>query len=78
MLVAMMAAFEASRGTIAAAPLPERDPALAALPLSAQNALRLEIGEAAFRSRNGTALGDLTPDRFRTLTRDMASKVPAR
>jgi amidase len=77
-LVAMMAAFEAARGKLPPAPLPERDEALAAIPLADQNALRLQIGATAFRSRDGTALGDLTPDRFRTLTREMAGKVPAR
>jgi Asp-tRNA(Asn)/Glu-tRNA(Gln) amidotransferase A subunit family amidase len=68
MLVALMAAFEKGRGKLPAARRPPANPALSAIPPAAQNSLRLKLGEAAFRSRKGEALGDLQPARFRALT----------
>ena len=67
-LVAMMAAFEKARGPLAAAKRGSGQPALAKIPIPEQNQLRLSIGERAFKSRKGTALGDLEAWRFRALT----------
>jgi Asp-tRNA(Asn)/Glu-tRNA(Gln) amidotransferase A subunit family amidase len=67
-LVAMMAAFERARGPL---PPARRAPGrgdLARLDIARQNELRLRLGWSAFRSRHGTDIGALAPDRFRALT----------
>ena len=68
MLIGIMAGFETARGPISK---PRHDaPNLdtARLDIAQQNALRHALGLAAFKSRNGAALGDLEPERFRALT----------
>ncbi len=67
-LVAMMAAFERTRGPL---PPARRTPGradLARLDIARQNELQLRLGWSAFHSRRGTELGQLAPDRFRALT----------
>ncbi|MFN3350119.1 amidase [Pseudorhodoplanes sp.] len=74
-LVAMMAAFEKARGPLPAAKRGSGQPALAKLPLSEQNQLRLTIGERAFKSRTATSLGDLEARRFRALTDEVTRSL---
>ncbi len=72
-LVGLLRAVEAVRGAL---PRPEpiaADEALAAIAIPRQNALRLEIGWRARRSRRGGALGDLAPHRFRALVEDVVA-----
>ena len=74
-LVAMMTAFEQTRGPLPRAkPIPAND-ALAALDIARQNALRLRLGWSAFHSRRGKELGALEPERFRALTEELVKSA---
>jgi amidase len=67
-LVAMMVAFEQTRGPFPKAkPIPARAD-LATLDIPRQNELRLRLGWSAFHSRHGKDLGALAPEKFRALT----------
>ena len=68
MLVAIMAAFEAARGSLPAPKPIAGSERLSKFDIPRQNAIRHEIGLRAFRSRKKQELGDLEPMRFRTLT----------
>ena len=48
---------------------------LAAIDIARQNELRLRLGWRAFRSRRGTTLGALAPEKFRALTEELVKSV---
>jgi hypothetical protein len=50
---------------------------LANLDIARQNELRLRLGWSAFRSRRGTDIGALAPDRFRALTEEAVKSALA-
>ena len=77
-LVAMMAAFEAARGPLPEAPRSSARPDLAALDISRQNELRLQLGWSGFRSRRSKDLGALVPDKFRALADDLVKAATCR
>jgi aspartyl-tRNA(Asn)/glutamyl-tRNA(Gln) amidotransferase subunit A len=77
-LVAMVVAFEQTRG-----PFPKAKPIavradLATLDIPRQNELRLRLGWSAFRSRRGKDLGALTPEKFRALTEEVVQTAVAK
>jgi aspartyl-tRNA(Asn)/glutamyl-tRNA(Gln) amidotransferase subunit A len=76
-LVAMMAAYEAARGPLPEPPRPSARADLAALDISGQNELRLQLGRSAFRSRRGRDLGALVPEKFRALTDEVVNAAIA-